>query len=307
MHAAAGKALGHFVLRLEALQPLLRLGDHGLEIGRRHVTAAKALGQRHDADGQRGPGDHAVLRVEPPGKAAVALAVAPREVQQDELRGAAADVEHEDEVAAWVDERRRAGHRQPRLHLGCQDLDLEAEPVADAREELSAVLGDAAGFRGDEARAPHLGAAELGGADLERIQRARHGGFRQPPRLADALAEADNAREGIDDAEAAARRAGEQQAAVVGAEVERAVNAVGTRVASLARGRRDAVGAAVVMSDGREMGVDGGKIAAAGSGLRRSGGAALVGIALHSSSSSAWHLAISRKSASRPRHQASSG
>ena len=206
-----------------------------------------------------------------------------------------------------VDERRRAGHRQPRLHLGCQYLDVEAELVAHAREELAAVLGDAAGFRGDEARAAHLGAAELGGADLERIQRARHGGFRQPPRLADALAEADNAREGVDDAEAAARRAGEQQAAVVGAEVERAVDAVGTRVASLARGRRDAVGAAAVMSDGREMGVDGGKIAAAGSGLRRSGGAALVGIALHSSSSSAWHLAISRNIRVRPRHQASSG
>ena len=230
------------------------------------------------------------------------------EVEQDQLRGAAADVEHEDVVAARVDKRRRAGYGEPRLHLARQDLDLEAELVAHAREEFPAVLGDAAGFRGDEARAAHLGAAELGGADFERIERARHGRLREAPRLANALAKADDAREGIDDAEAAARRAGEQQAAVVGAEVERAVDAVGTRVASLARGRRGAVGAAVVLSDRRKMGVDGGgKVAAAGSGLRRSGGAALVGIALHSSSSSAWHLAVLRNVRVRPRHQASSG
>ena len=82
-----------------------------------------------------------------------------------------------------------------------------------------------------------LARAELGGTDFQRIERARHGRLRQAPGLADAFAEANDAREGIDDAEAAARRAGEQQAAVVGAEVEGAVNAVGARIAVRARGR----------------------------------------------------------------------
>ena len=69
-------------------------------------------------------------------------------------------------------------------------------------EELPAVLGDAARFRGDEARTAHFGAAELGRANLQRIQRARHGWLRKAPRLADAFAETNDAREGIDDAEA---------------------------------------------------------------------------------------------------------
>ncbi len=213
------------------------------------MAAAEALGQRDDADGQRGPGDHAVLRIEPAGEAAVALTAAARQVEQDQLRGAAADVEHEDEVAAGVDERGRAGDGEARLDLAREDLDLEAELVAHAFEELPAVLGDAAGFGGDEARTAHLGAAELGRTDFERIERARHGRLRQPPGLADAFAETDDAREGIDDAEAAPRGAGEQQAAVVGAEVEGAVDAVGARIAIRARGGSGAVGAAAVVSD----------------------------------------------------------
>ena len=122
--------------------------------------------------------------------------------------------------------------------------------------------------------------------------------------MADAFAEADDAREGVDDAEAAARRPGEQQAAIVGAEIEGAVDAFGARVAILARGPRGSLGAAAVMFDRSEMGIDGGgEIAAAGLGTRRFGGAALVGIALHSSSSSAWHLAFREN----PRRAASSG
>ena len=60
-----------------------------------------------------------------------------------------------------------------RLRLARQDLDVEAELVAHAVQELAAVVGDAAGFGGDRRERAHLGAAELGGADLERIERAR--------------------------------------------------------------------------------------------------------------------------------------
>ena len=136
-----------------------------------------------------------------------------------------------------------------------EDLDVEAESCRARGEELSAVLGDTAGLGGDEARATHLGAAELAGTDFERIEGARHGRLRQPPGLADALAETDDARESVDDTEAAARGAGEQQAAIVGAEVERAVNARGVRIAVGARSGSGAVGAAAVVSDRGKMGL----------------------------------------------------
>ena len=53
-----------------------------------------------------------------------------------------------------------------------------------------------------------------------------HGRVRQAPCRGHAFAEPDDAREGVDDAKAAARGPGDQQAAIVGAEVERRVGLV---------------------------------------------------------------------------------
>src|SRR6185369_8797293 len=49
--------------------------------------------------------------------------------------------------------------------------------------------------------------------------------IRQRARLPEALAEPDNARESIDDGKAAVVRARDQQAAVIGAEIDRAISA----------------------------------------------------------------------------------
>ena len=73
-------------------------------------------------------------------------------------------------------------------------------------------------------RAPgRAAAADFVGADLQRRHGALHGRLGQPAGLAQALAQPDDARIGVDDAEAAARRRGDQQAAIVGAQVERGV------------------------------------------------------------------------------------
>ena len=153
-------------------------------------------------------------------------------------------------------------------------------------------------------------------ADLQRVVGARHRGLRQAPRLAHALAEADDAREGVDDAKAAPRRLGEQQAAVVGAEIERAVDAI----ALAARpGRR--LGA----RRARQLARHGGAVAVLrmrvtwigdlqgrsdrlgrGAGVRRFSRAAVIGVALQSSNSSAWLRAYRSRPEGRC-HQASSG
>src|SRR3546814_3640104 len=67
--------------------------------------------------------------------------------------------------------------------------------------------------------------ADLAGADLQRLDGARHGRARQFAAGGKPLAQAHDPREGVDDPEAVVRRAGDQQAAVVGAEVEGSIEA----------------------------------------------------------------------------------
>src|SRR3546814_8399556 len=67
--------------------------------------------------------------------------------------------------------------------------------------------------------------ADLAGADLQRLDGARHGRARQFAAGGKPLAQAHDPREGVDDPEAVVRRAGDQQAAVVGAEVAGSIEA----------------------------------------------------------------------------------
>ena len=99
-----------------------------------------------------------------------------------------------------------------------------SSPVSrlDAVEELLAVVGRAAGFGGDQPRAPDRAAGELVGADLQRLDGAVHGRLAEAAARRQPLAQPDDARERVDDAELAGpRRHGDQQPAIVGAEVER--------------------------------------------------------------------------------------
>ena len=101
------------------------------------------------------------------------------------------------------------------------DLDLDAGLAPDPGDELGAIVGAAAGFGGDAAGMGHALAAHLAGADLEGLDGAVHGGAGERAAGTQPLAQADDSRERIDDAEPLASRPRHQQPAVVGAEVER--------------------------------------------------------------------------------------
>ena len=171
------------------------------------------------------------------------------EVDPDELRRAAADVEEDDAGGVRVDQRGAAGDGEPRLGLARDDLEREAGLLADAVDELRAVLGRAAGLGGDQPGAGDVAVGELGAADLERLDGADHRRLAEAAVGADPLAEPDDAREGVDDAEAVVARRGDQQAAIVGAEIERGVErprrrcARPARSAALAARRRPAAAA----------------------------------------------------------------
>src|SRR5690606_23350355 len=110
------------------------------------------------------------------------------------------------------------------------DFQRETGFARDAVKELRTVHRATAGFGRHLARGAHTATLHLLRAALERIDGAVHGIIRQPARTADAFTEARDPREGIDDAKFAADSlappvvrtcwAGDQHAAVVGAEVD---------------------------------------------------------------------------------------
>ena len=78
---------------------------------------------------------------------------------------------------------------------------------AHALDELAAVDGAAAGLGRDRARQGDVAAAQLVGADGERGDGAVHGALGELAGLGQALAQADDARKGVDDGEALVGRA----------------------------------------------------------------------------------------------------
>ena len=72
-----------------------------------------------------------------------------------------------------------------------------------------------------------VAAAKLFGADRQRADRPVHRLLRQRARLRQAFAKPDDARESVDDGEAAVDRPGDQQAAIIGAEIDRAIGVRG--------------------------------------------------------------------------------
>src|SRR3954470_19407120 len=66
-----------------------------------------------------------------------------------ELRAAAADVDHERRLIAVAASARSAEEREPRLLVAADRARLEAEPLAQGRAELLAVLAVAHGARGE--------------------------------------------------------------------------------------------------------------------------------------------------------------
>ena len=93
-----------------------------------------------------------------------------------------------------------------------------------------AVLGGAAGLGGDEPGAPYAAGAHLVATDQERLDGAFDRRLADAARRGDPLAEANDARECVDDAESVGGRPRNQEPAVVGAEIERRVGPVGIAV-----------------------------------------------------------------------------
>ena len=232
MNATTGNDAVEFARFGETVEQFGDLVDHRFEYPVVDVSTAMPLGQIDDADGQRLP--RADRLRYPPAAADAAIG----EIEPDEFARAAANVEKDGAGSIRVDQRRTARRRQTRFRLLRNDLKVEVSLAFDAPKKNVAILGEAAGFGRDQPRANHGAMVELALADLQRFDRAIHRRVRQEAGLTDPLAQPNDPRKGIDDAEAALARRRDQETAIVGTEIERRV--VAARSAPLRSVRRRA-------------------------------------------------------------------
>jgi hypothetical protein len=133
--------------------------------------------------------------------------------------------------AQAIEKRRTASDRKTRLVLVRDDFESETGFGFNACDEIRAVGGDAAGFGGDKAGARDAAPGHLVGANLQRLDRPVHRIIAQGAAGREALAKADDAGIGVHDLEALAGAPGDQETAIVGAKIERAIDGAGLGVA----------------------------------------------------------------------------
>ena len=134
---------------------------------------------------------------------------------------AAANVEDHRGFGARLDQWFGTGRGEMGFRLAVDDLENEARLFLDAlRMKCCAVFGRPAGFGRDQPGAADLPPGELVGADPQGLDGAQHGRLAQPAGMAQSLAQANDAGEGVDDGEAGLSRDRDQQPTVVGAQIE---------------------------------------------------------------------------------------
>ena len=217
--------------RRDVLRDLL----HHLGIGlRRDVLAAEMLGQRNDAERNRHPRLDARYRI-------LLRRIA---LDPNQFGRAAADVEQDGAAPLGS-----SSGEQPvtaRAASVSRSITSSRMPVSAATRCMKSVgiRRRAAGLGRDQPQPLGLPGMDLVAANAQRGNGAVDRGLADAAGRRDALAEPDDPRERIDHAKAVAGRTGDQQAAIVGAEVQRSVDA-GCRRRRLTRcGRRRSATAA---------------------------------------------------------------
>src|SRR5262249_13228385 len=132
--------------------------------------------------------------------------------------------EQDGAAALGIEQRRTADHGQRRLGLAVDHLQLDAGLGGDTLAEMVGISGGAAGLGRDQPQPARLAEPDLVTADRQRRNRPFYRRLADGAGGGDALAEPDDAGEGIDHAEPVARGTGDQQPAIVGAEVQRSVD-----------------------------------------------------------------------------------
>ena len=114
-------------------------------------------------------------------------------------------------------------HGKSRLFLRADDVERYAGFAIDALDEFRAVAGTATGFGRYRSRQRDMAAAQLVRADRQGSNRPVYRRVADPASGRQPLAQTHDPRKSIDADETVSRRLGDQQAAIVGAKVDRGI------------------------------------------------------------------------------------
>ena len=199
----------------EGCNILCDLGDHPRIGFTRDVPAAEILGDGDDAERDRHPGFYARRRI-----LLVGIAFDP-----DQFRGPAADVEQDGAPPVGIEQRRATDHGQRCLGLAVDHFQLDAGLARHPGPEAVGITGGAAGFGRDQPQAARPAVTDLVATDAQGGKGAINRRFADGTGRRDTLAQPDDPRKRIDHAESIAGGTGDQEPAIIGAKVERGVNA----------------------------------------------------------------------------------
>ena len=205
----------------EGPQGVARIGGHRLESLGADALAAEMLGERDHAELDGGP----LIELEAAVRRRVGRASQTSSVEPPPMSKSSAL------LGSRVSEIAAAARGEARLGLAVDDLEIEPGALERPGGEFVPVRRRAAGLSRDKARARHAARLHLVAANLQRVERAFDRRLADAAVAAEALPKAHDAREGVDDPQGLCRPsarpplwAGDQEAAVVGAEIERGIN-----------------------------------------------------------------------------------
>jgi len=199
--------LGDAVARLERGDGVGHRLDHLGVVDPGDVGAAIFLGQADDAAADRG-------LVEQARRPALL------HLQPHQLGRSAADVEDDGIGMLRIGQGGTARHREIGFGLPVDHLEFQVKVLADALDEGLAVLGQSAGLGCHEASPRHVLGGHLVPADAQRIESSLDGVLAELVAEPEPLAEPNDPREGIGDTKTEMGGLRDQEAAIVGAEVE---------------------------------------------------------------------------------------
>ena len=143
-----------------------------------------------------------------------------RQINPDKLGRAAANIDDKQLLGLGRDKRRARDHREPRLFLGGDDLELEPRLTPNLLDELPAVLGAAAGFGGHQAHPCDVMAIELLTTDPQRVDGAVHRGAAKLAGALKPLPELHRLGKTVDHLKLAALWLGNQHPATIRAQIQ---------------------------------------------------------------------------------------
>ncbi len=122
-----------------------------------------------------------------------------------------------------ISQRGASRHREEGLGAPVDDLELHAGLVMHPLDEMVGIARHATGFRRDQPGAVDAARMHLVAADQQRFDGPVDGVVVERDGAGEPLAEAHDAREGVDDTKAGAGGFGDEQAAIVRAEIKRRI------------------------------------------------------------------------------------